>query len=244
MERRLDRREFTPAPVLDGGFEGGKLVRAIPSPARSGAPDESVERRTKKKKDKIRSAWIAFVGRILAQFIGAAATVGLGLILARQIQVVDRSPQAPPATSPAVPALSAPLVPRAAGVFIAVLPLVNLSGDPEQEYFTDSLTEAIITDLAKVRALRVVSRTSVMRYKGGNRPLPEIARELGVNAIVEGSVVRVGTRVRVTAQLIDANTDEHLWAESYERDVKDVLALQDSVARAIAGEVRSALLDL
>ena len=102
---------------------------------------------------------------------------------------------------------------------------------PKQDFFADSLTEAIITDLAKVRALRVISRTSVMRYKGANRPLPEIARELGASAVVEGSVVRVGDRVRVTAQLIDATTDEHLWAESYERDLKDVLAVQDEVAR-------------
>jgi TolB-like protein len=129
-------------------------------------------------------------------------------------------------------------------VSIAVLPLVNLSGDAEQDYFADSLTEAIITDLAKVRALRVISRTSVMRYKGANRPLPEIARELGASAVVEGSIVRVGDRVRVTAQLIDAATDEHLWAESYERDLKDVLAVQDSVAAAIADEIRRALLDL
>lgn len=121
---------------------------------------------------------------------------------------------------------------------LAVLPLANLSGDPGQEYFADGMTEALITDLAKIRALKVISRTSVMRYKEVKKPLREIARELNVDAVVEGSVLRVGDRVRITAQLISAVTDEHLWAENYERDLRDVLALQSEVARAIAAEIR------
>ena len=121
---------------------------------------------------------------------------------------------------------------------IAVLPLVNLSRDPEQEYFADGMTEALITDLAQIGALRVISRTSAMRYKGTGRPLPEIARELNVDALVEGSVLRAGERVRITAQLIHAATDQHLWARSYERDLRDALALQAEVARAIAEEVQ------
>ncbi len=121
---------------------------------------------------------------------------------------------------------------------LAVLPLENLSGDPGQDYFADGMTEALITELAKIGALRVISRTSVMRYKGARKTAPEIARELGVDAVVEGAVVRSGGRVRVSVQLIRASTDEHLWAESYERDVRDVLPLQDEVARAIAGEIR------
>jgi len=121
---------------------------------------------------------------------------------------------------------------------LAVLPLANLSRDPEQEYFSDGMTEALITDLSKIGALKVISRTSAMRYKGSDKPLPEIARELGVDAVVEGSVQRVGERVRITAQLIHAQTDEHLWAESYDRDVQDVLALQSEVARSIAQEIR------
>jgi tetratricopeptide (TPR) repeat protein len=100
------------------------------------------------------------------------------------------------------------------------------------------MTEALITDLCKIGALKVISRTSAMRYKGSDKPLPEIARELGVDAVVEGSVQRVGERVRITAQLIHAQTDEHLWAESYDRDVQDVLALQSEVARSIAQEIR------
>ena len=121
---------------------------------------------------------------------------------------------------------------------LAVLPLENLSGDPEQEYFADGMTEALITSLAKVEALRVISRTSVMQYKRARKPLPEIARELGVDAVVEGSVMRAGDRVRITAQLISATTDEHLWTESYDRDLGDTLALQSEVARAIAQEVQ------
>jgi TolB-like protein/Tfp pilus assembly protein PilF len=120
---------------------------------------------------------------------------------------------------------------------VAVLPLENLSGDPEQEYFADGVTDQLIADLSKVGTLRVISRTSVMQYKKGRKPLPAIAQELNVDAVVEGSVVRVGDRVRITAKLIRASTEKHLWGESYERDVRDVLALQSEVARSIASEV-------
>ena len=124
---------------------------------------------------------------------------------------------------------------------IAVLPLENLSGDPGQEYFADGMTDALITDLAQIGALRVVSRTSVMRYKGMRKPLPEIARELGVDGIVEGTVTRSSDRVRITSQLIYAPSDQHLWAHSYERNVGDVVSLQGEVAQAIAGAVRAAV---
>jgi serine/threonine-protein kinase len=125
---------------------------------------------------------------------------------------------------------------------IAVLPLENLSGDPEQDYFADGMTEALIAGLAKIRALRVISRTSVMRYKGQRIALPEIARALDVNAIVEGSVLRSANRVRITALLVDTATDRHLWAETYEREVGDILTLQSEVARAIAGEIQVTIL--
>ena len=121
---------------------------------------------------------------------------------------------------------------------LAVLPLGNLSGDPAQDYFADGMTEALITDLGKIGALRVISRTSAMRYKGMQKSLPEIARELNVEAVVEGSVLRSGDRVRITAQLIEAPTDRQLWAESYERDMRDILGLQREVARTIAAEIR------
>ena len=121
---------------------------------------------------------------------------------------------------------------------IAVLPLENLSGDPAQEYFSDGMTEELIACLAQVRALRIISRTSVMRYKGQHRAIPEIARELNVDAVVEGSVRRAGDRVRITAQLIDATTERHLWAKSYERDLKEVLTMQGEVAAAIVEEIQ------
>jgi TolB-like protein/Flp pilus assembly protein TadD len=120
---------------------------------------------------------------------------------------------------------------------LAVLPLANLSGDPQQEYFADGMTEELITTLAQIGALRVSSRTSAMRFKGTQRSVPEIARELHVDAVVEGSVLRVGDRVRISAQLIQAQADRHLWASNYERDLRDVLTLQGEVARAIAGEI-------
>ena len=138
------------------------------------------------------------------------------------------------------PAAAPELPPPAIGRIesIVVLPLENLSRDPEQEFFADGMTEALITNLAQIRALRVVSRTSAMQYKGIRKPLPEIARDLRVDTVVEGTVARFGNRVRITAQLIEAATDRHIWAHSYERDMSDVLALQAEVARAIADEVR------
>ena len=121
---------------------------------------------------------------------------------------------------------------------IAVLPLKNLSGDPKEDYFAEGMTEALITDLSKIGALRVISRTSAMRFKGVDKPLKEIAGELDVDAIVEGSVLRAGDRVKITAQLIDVAADRNLWAESYERDLSDVLTLQSEVARAIAEQIK------
>jgi TolB-like protein/DNA-binding winged helix-turn-helix (wHTH) protein/Flp pilus assembly protein TadD len=121
---------------------------------------------------------------------------------------------------------------------IAVLPLENLSGDPAQEYFTDGMTDALITNLAQISSLKVISRTSVIRYKGTKKTLPEIGRELNVDGVVEGAVVRSGERVRVDAQLIEVKTDRHLWASAYERNLGDIIALQSEVARAIANEVQ------
>jgi serine/threonine-protein kinase len=120
---------------------------------------------------------------------------------------------------------------------LAVLPLENVSGDPEQAYFADGMTDLLINNLGRIRALTVISRTSVMRYKDNKKPLPETARELGVDAVVEGSVLRAGERVRITAQLIDAARDRLVWAESYEHDLVDVLTLQSRVARTIAEQI-------
>src|ERR1700674_4150375 len=121
---------------------------------------------------------------------------------------------------------------------IAVLPLENLSGDPSQEYFTDGMTDALVTELAQISSLRVISRTSVMRYKGTRKPLPEIAKELNVDGIVEGAVVQSAERVRVDAQLIQATTDRHVWASTYERSLGDAVLLQSEVARAIANAIQ------
>ncbi len=121
---------------------------------------------------------------------------------------------------------------------IVVLPLTNYSNDPEQEYFVDGMTEALITYLAKIHSLRIISRTSAMHYKATDKSIGEIAQELNVGAVVEGSVLRVGKRVRISAQLINAANDEHIWAENYDRDFKDILILQSEVARAIAREIK------
>ena len=124
---------------------------------------------------------------------------------------------------------------------MAVLPLESLSGDASQDYFADGMTDELITDLSQISALRVISRTSVMPYKGARKPLAQIAHELNVDAVVEGTVLRSGNQVRITAQLIEAPADTHLWANDYEGDLRDTLALQNQVARAIAEQIRISL---
>jgi TolB-like protein/Flp pilus assembly protein TadD len=118
-----------------------------------------------------------------------------------------------------------------------VLPLRNLSNDPSQEYFADGMTESLISDLARIKALRVISRTSAMAYKGSSKSLPEIARELNVDAVLEGSALLISSRVRVSVQLISARTDETIWAERYDRELEDVLALQGDLAETVAREI-------
>jgi TolB-like protein/tRNA A-37 threonylcarbamoyl transferase component Bud32/Flp pilus assembly protein TadD len=157
----------------------------------------------------------------------AAAALMMALVLVAALTLMLRRPAKP-----------APAALPGAIRSVAVLPLQNIGAG---DYFADGMTEALIADLGRTGVLDVISRTSVMRFKGSQQPLPEIAKALNVDAVVEGSVLRDGRRVRITAQLIDARTDKHLWANSYERDVRDVLALQADVARAIAQEVRSTL---
>jgi TolB-like protein/Tfp pilus assembly protein PilF len=122
-----------------------------------------------------------------------------------------------------------------------VLPLVNMTGSTEDDWFADGMTEALITSLARISALKVISRTSVMSYKDSTKSLPQIASELGVQTVIEGSVLKAGTRVRITAQLIEARTDRHLWADEYDRDMTDILALHSEVSQAIAKEVNASL---
>lgn len=121
---------------------------------------------------------------------------------------------------------------------VVVLPLENLSGDQEQDYFADGMTDDLIANLAKIRSLRVISRSTAMAYKHTHKPLSEIARELHVDAVVEGTVLRAGDRVRITAELVQVSTDRHLWAETYESQMGDVLALQNRVSSAIVSEIR------
>jgi TolB-like protein/Tfp pilus assembly protein PilF len=124
---------------------------------------------------------------------------------------------------------------------LAVLPFDNMMDDPEQEYFVEGMHDALITSLSKLGSLRVISRTSVMRYKDTAKPMPEIASELDVDALIEGSVLRVGDEVRITAQLIDGSSDEHVWADSYDRNLRNVLSLLNEVAGAIAEEIHATL---
>jgi TolB-like protein/Tfp pilus assembly protein PilF len=200
-------------------------------------PEEPKDGSQAKRKDKVRSAWISFASRIIAQIVGAAATVILGVYIIQRATPGGGDPETAPPKSPAAMRV------RSDGErTLAVLPLRNLSGDPEQEYFADGMTEALITDLTQIKGLRVISRTSSMAYKAQQqKTVPEIARELGVDLIVEGSVIRASDRVRVSAQLIDATRDEHLWAKNYDRTLRDVLALQGEVAAAIATEVTGIL---
>jgi TolB-like protein len=202
-------------------------------------PSDAAAAKALKKKAKARKEWFNFAGRIVAQIVGAAASVGLGVF------IVQRSQQSEPAV--ATPVQSATPVraesPRApAERAIAVLPLSNFSEDPRQEYFADGMTEALTAELAQIEGLHVISRTSVMRYKSERKPIPVVAQEIGVDFVVEGSVVRVENRVRITAQLIDVETDEHVWARSYDGTMTDILTLQSRVARAIATEVKGVLI--
>ena len=213
---------------------------AQPSPSSPDAPDTlsaaeaaaAAEKKRKKKKDKVRSAWISFAGRIVAQIVGAAATIVLGIYLVTNHRASSESEAATRVRAPRAPGAEPSL---------AVLPFDNYSGDASQDYFVNGMTEALIADLARVRGLRVISRTSSMHYQGQKKSLPQIADELGVDLLVEGSVARSGNRVRITAQLIDGETDEHIWARSYEDKMEDVLTLQTRIATAIAAEVRGAV---
>lgn len=150
-----------------------------------------------------------------------------------------RAAEPPSAARDAAPARSAPAPSRRS---ICVLPFANMSGDPEQEYFSDGITEDVITDLSKVSALAVISRNSAFVYKGRSVEIPRLARELGVSHVLEGSVRKAGGRVRITAQLVDASANDHVWAERYDRDLNDIFALQDEISQAIVKALKVKLL--
>ncbi len=157
--------------------------------------------------------------RLIAAIAGATIILVLAVLIAQKVHKLG--PVGPPRIES-----------------LAVLPIKNFSGDPAQDFFADGMTDALIAGLAQIKAVKVISRTSVMHYKGTNETLPQIAGELGVDGIIEASVMRSGGRVRVTAQLLDARQDRHLWANNYEREMTDVLALQSDVVQAIADEIR------
>jgi TolB-like protein len=202
------------------------------------APDPE---RKKRKKDRLRSAWISFAGRIVAQVVGAVATVALGVVVLHKYAAPDTQPASAGDSAPTQRSLPVSASRSLGELSLAVLPLENFSADSGHEYLADGMTEALIADLSKIDGLRVISRTSSMHFKGQRKPLRDIAAQLGVRWIVEGSVARAGRRVRITAQLIDAGTDQHAWAGSYDRRVTDVLALQSMVASTIARGVSAAL---
>ena len=197
----------------------------------------------KRKKSKVRAAWISFVGRIIAQVIGAIASVMLGLVVLTKYGLPDHiSKSAAAARATPVSAPADRRVVRSAGeTALAVLPMQNYSKDAAHAYIADGVTEALTTELSQIDGLRVTSRTSSMAYRGTTKSLPEIARELDVDFILEGSVVRDQDTVRVTAQLIDARSDQHLWARSYDRPIRNLLPAQAEITRQIRQDVKAAL---
>jgi TolB-like protein len=201
-----------------------------------------LDKKRKKKKDKVRSAWISFVGRIVAQIMGAVATIALGLLVVHHYKGPKSQDVASAQETPApAPVAQARLV-TPGNTSLAVLPFETYSGEVRKD-FADAMTEALIADLSRIKNLRVISRTSSMQYKAQRKALPVIAKELDVDLIIEGSVTTSGNRVRVTVQLIDAKRDEHVWADSYDRSVRDVLSVQAEIAKAVARQVNAALFE-
>jgi adenylate cyclase len=162
--------------------------------------------------------------------------------LARALEAMITRQRKATAGAQASAGITSPAAPAQPRVSICVLPFSNMSGDLEQEYFSDGISEDIITDLSKVSALAVVSRNTAFTFKGKNVDLPQVARQLKVNYVLEGSVRRAGGRVRITAQLIEASSDNHLWAERYDRDLNDIFALQDEISEAIVKALKLKLL--
>jgi TolB-like protein len=196
----------------------------------------------KRKKSKVRSAWISFVGRIVAQVIGAVASVMLGFVVLTKYGLPDHLSKSAEARATKVSAPAEHKVTRLAGeTALAVLPMQNYSKDAAHAYLADGVTEALTTELSQIPGLRVTSRTSAMAYRATTKSLREIARELDVDFILEGSVVRDQDTVRVTAQLIDASSDRHLWARSYDRPIRNLLPAQAEITHQIKQDVKAAL---
>ena len=216
------------------------MTDSVPSLQPTDRPAQRPDRIIRKK-DRVRSAWISFTGRILAQLIGSIATVGLGFLVLHKGYSAPAAKTPNAVTATATVSYAAERVRKPGQSIVAVLPLDDYSKDAQPDHFVDGITEALITDLSQSDQVRVISRTSSMHYKARQVPIPDVGRELGVDFVVEGSAVRDGNRVRVTAQLIDAKTDEHVWARSYDRTAADALSVQSELAGLIAREIDSLL---
>jgi TolB-like protein len=194
------------------------------------------------KKRKVRGSWISFIGRIVAQVIGAVASIFLFLTFiqpgpASSAAAIDVGTDITRSFRPAT-------VRDPKHVTIAVLPLANHSGDANQDFLAQGMTQALIANLAQIKRLHVISRTSVRAYDGSNKSLPQIADELGADVIVEGALVRVGDQLRVSVQLIDGARDHHLWTGTYDRVLNDILSIERELSAEIAGQIRAALLPI
>jgi TolB-like protein len=235
---RLREKAMSNQPALDtlAGAADGSV---------STIPIEELDEKHRKKKEKVRSAWISFVGRIVAQFVGASATFVLAvMVLQSQQPGAGRAvaEQATPSVVPQAPAPSPERVRRvSADASLAVLPLANFSGNSGNDPLASAITEALIASLSGEEGLQVISRTSSEHYGKQQMPLTELARQMGVEWIIEGSVVRAGARLRVTVQLIDAVADEHAWAAVYDRRIVDALSLQSSLGPPIAHDIANAV---
>ena len=217
-------------------------IPADPVALSDNSPAADAEAKAKKKREKIRSAWISFVGRIVAQLVGAAATIALGLMVVQRYGVGSpkSDSEAPPIAAQAAGAVDRVQRRSHSRPVVVVLPFANFSSNGGLDPVVDGLTESLVAELTRAGSLGVISRTSSMHYKGSQKPLREIARELDVDLVIEGSVAYDKGRIRVIAQLIDAVSDEHLWAQSYEQELGDVLKLQETIARRVAEDVNRA----
>jgi len=207
--------------------------------------EQDARKKRKRRRERIRGAWIAFVGRIVAQFVGSAASIVLGLALIQSYQAPGAAARQSAATALPASAQSGrtaiPAKREGAKPSLVVLPIENFSAIAGQDPLARQLTEAITASLAEKSSLAVISRTSATSLLREGKTLPEIARDLGVDYVLEGSVARDNGCVRIVAQLIDGRSDEHLWASSYDRPLGDLLAVEGEVAKRIAAEVDAVL---
>jgi len=200
---------------------------------------------SRKQKRKVRGAWISFIGRIVAQVIGAVATITLGLIVVERYKSANVAEGSSGVQASNVvharSSAASPVRLSSGKPSIAVLPLQNFSADSTHQYIADGLTDALVAGLASANEIRVISRTSSMQYRAQSKTVTEIGRELSVDWIVEGSIVKDGSRLRIIAQLIRADSDEHVWARSYDRSADDLLSMEEELARTISGDVLTVL---